>query len=210
VVKTASKNASHFGALQAGAGLKKIAVVGISQILNNSVSIRRVGVAVVSALVVVLCIVFGLQMRASVVLEKRQAALLDGIERRNPGRIQRLVAEDYTDRWGFSRKEIVTSLVDVGSQFLALVVKSGDGRLHIEDGTATYTTKLTIGGKPLGPAGQEAMRQLNQLEEPFVFTWEKKSFLPASWRLVRVENASLPDELYGYRPGDIGRAMRGE
>jgi hypothetical protein len=54
------------------------------------------------------------------------------------------------------------------------------------------------------------MRQLNRLEEPFVFTWQKKSFLPASWRLVRVENPSLPDDLYGYRPGDIGRAMRGE
>lgn len=209
-MKTASKNASRLEALQAGLDLKKITVVGISQILNKSGSIPRFGVALISALVVVLCIAFGLQMRASVVLEKRQAALLDGIERRNPGRIQRLVAEDYTDRWGFSRKEIVTSMVDVGSQFLTLVVKSGEERLEIANGVATFTTKLTIGGKPLGPAGQEAMRELNRLEEPFVFTWKKESFLPASWRLVRVENPSLPGDLYGYRPGDIGRTMRGE
>ncbi len=91
-------------------------------------------------------------------------------------------------------------MVDVGSQFLTLVVTPGEERLEVGDGVATFTTKLTLGGKPLGPAGQEAMRQLNRLEEPFVFTWEKKSFLPASWRLVRVDNPSLPDDLYGYRP----------
>jgi hypothetical protein len=189
--------------------MEKIAFVRISQRLNNSGLARWIVPAIV-AVFVVFSVAVGLQMRATVVLEKRQAALFDGIERRNPGRIQRLVAEDYTDRWGFSRKEIVTSLVDVGSQFLTLVVKPEDGHLEIGDGTATFTTKLTIGGKPLGPVGQEATRQLNQLKQPFVFTWEKKSFLPASWKLIRVENPALPDDLFGYRPGDIGRAMRGE
>jgi hypothetical protein len=189
--------------------MKKITFVRISQRLNNS-GIARWGILAAVAAVVFLSITVSMQMRASVVLGKRQAALLDGIERRNPGRIHRLVAEDYTDRWGFSRDEIVTSMVDVGSQFLTLVVTPGEERLEVGDGVATFTTKLTLGGKPLGPAGQEAMRQLNRLEEPFVFTWEKKSFLPASWRLVRVENTSLPVDLYGYRPGDIGRAMRGE
>lgn len=163
-----------------------------------------------AAVLVVLSIVVGLQLRPTVVLRKHQASLLDGIERRNPGRIQRLVAEDYTDRWGFARDEIVTSMVDVGSQFLALVVSSDESRLEIEDGIATFTTKLTVAGKPIGPAGQEAMRRINRLERPFVFTWEKKSFLPSGWRLVRVENEDLPDDLHGYRPGDIGRAMRGE
>ncbi len=167
--------------------------------------------AVVSGLLL-LSFVVGMQMRASVILEKRQASLLDGIGRRSPGRIQRLVAEDYSDRWGFSREEIVTSMVDVGSQFLALVVtsESEKARLEIREARATWTAKLTLGGKPISPVGQEAMRQINQLEEPFVFTWEKKSFLPASWKLVQVENRSLPDDLFGYQPGDIGRAMRGE
>lgn len=189
--------------------MEKITFVRVSQRLITRGSIRRIVLSAAAGLLA-LSILVGMQLRPAAVLRKRQASLLDGIERRNPGRIQRLVAEDYTDRWGFARDEIVTSMVDVGSQFLALVVSSDESRLEIEDGIATFTTKLTVAGKPIGPAGQEAMRRINRLEGPFVFTWEKKSFLPSSWRLVRVENEDLPDDLHGYRPGDIGRAMRGE
>ncbi|HQZ27040.1 MAG TPA: hypothetical protein PK648_02735, partial [Verrucomicrobiales bacterium] len=78
------------------------------------------------------------------------------------------------------------------------------------EGRVTVTAKLMISGKPVGPAGLEVTRQVNLLKEPFVFTWEKQSFLPNSWRLVRVDNPALPDDLYGYEPGDIRRAMKGE
>lgn len=189
--------------------MEKITFVRVSQRLITRRSVRRIVLPAAAGLLA-LSILVGMQLRPAVVLRKRQASLLDGIERRNPGRIRRLVAEDYNDRWGFARDEIVTSMVDAGSQFLALVVSSDEGRLEIEEGVATFTTKLTVAGKPIGPAGQEAMRRINRLEEPFVFTWEKKSFLPSGWRLVRVENDDLPDDLHGYRPGDIGRSMRGE
>jgi hypothetical protein len=151
-----------------------------------------------------------LQLRPSVTLAKKQASLLDGIERRSPPRIQRLVADDYEDRWGFQGDDLAVTMVDAGGQFLALVVTPEDERVEIDGSRATITTRLVISGKPVGPAGQEVMKQINRLEEPFVFTWEKKSFLPGSWRLIRVDNAALPEDLHGYEPGDFGRAMRGE
>ena len=83
-------------------------------------------------------------------------------------------------------------------------------QLSLAGDRATITARLVIGGRPVGPAGQEVMQQINRLEEPFVFTWERKSFLPGSWRLVRVDNAALPGDLHGYEPGDFRRAMRGE
>lgn len=164
------------------------------------------------ALVLGLALITGvaLQLRPSVTLAKKQASLLDGIERRSPPRIQRLVADDYGDRWGFQGEDLAITMVDAGGQFLALVVKSEDEQVEIEGSRATITTRLVISGKPVGPVGQEVMKQINRLEEPFVFTWEKKSFLPGSWRLVRVDNVALPEDLYGYEPGDFGRAMRGE
>lgn len=151
-----------------------------------------------------------LQLRPSVVLARKQASLLDGIERRSPPRIQRLVADDYSDRWGFQGEDLATTMVDAGGQFLALVVKAEDARVRIEGSRATITGRLVISGKPVGPVGQEVMKQINRLKEPFVFTWEKKHFLPGGWLLVRVDNAALPEDLYGYEPGDFGRAMRGE
>lgn len=143
-------------------------------------------------------------------VEKKQASLIEGIERRSPARIERLVAEEYSDDWGFSREDAVEAVVDVGSQFLVLVVTEEDKTTVLGEGEAKVSAKLIFGGKPVGPAANEVMRRLNGLKEPFVFTWKKESFLPASWRLVRMENASLPDDLWGYEPGDIRRAMQGD
>lgn len=162
------------------------------------------------AIVVALLASLVWQLRPPVVLAKRQAALLSGIERRSPARIQRLVAGDYEDRWGFTREDIVTTMVDAGGQFLTLVVTPEEVEWEIEGDRAVGTMRLVVGGKAVGPAAQEVMRRINQLDTPFVFTWRKQSFLPSNWKLVRVDNASLPDELYGYRPGDIGRTLRGE
>ena len=151
-----------------------------------------------------------LQSRPSKMIAKKQSDLIVGIEKRSPGRIERLVAENYNDRWGFDREDAVLAIVDVGSQFLALVVTEDEKETVIEGKEATVTARLTFGGNPIGPAGQEVVKRLNRLSEPFVFTWKKESFLPAGWRLVRIDNASLTDDLWGYEPGDIRRAMQGD
>ncbi len=83
-----------------------------------------------------------------------------------------------------------------------------DGRWEIGKGRAVATMRLVVGGRSLSPVGQEVMRQVNRIGEPFVFTWERQNFLPSSWRLVSVENGGLPDDLYGYEPGGFGRAIR--
>ncbi|MBP9223458.1 MAG: hypothetical protein KBF76_06295 [Verrucomicrobiales bacterium] len=158
----------------------------------------------------IVSVLVALQWRPAKVIAKNQRSLIDGIERRSPARIQRLLSKDYSDRWGFKGEDLVETMTDAGSQFLALVVTPEDETIVIAEGRATVTAKLMISGKPVGPAGLEVTRQVNLLKEPFVFTWEKQSFLPNSWRLVRVDNPALPDDLYGYEPGDIRRAMKGE
>ncbi|MDF1739318.1 MAG: hypothetical protein P1U86_09170 [Verrucomicrobiales bacterium] len=171
----------------------------------------RVIVMLIAAAAVGLLVFVGLQFRPATAVAKKQASLIEGIERRSASRIQRLLSEEYSDRWEFTDEEIVEAVVDVGSQFMALVVTAEDQTLEInEDGIAVVTAKLIVSGKPVGPAGQEATKRVNQLKSPFTFTWKKDSFLPTSWRLVKIDNPDLPGELYGYEPGDIGRAMRGE
>jgi len=120
------------------------------------------------------------------------------------------LSDEYSDRWGFAREDAVEAIVDVGSQFLALVVVFREEDRSIDPQVGVLRGRIEVRGKPLGPAGNEAMRRINGLEEPFVFTWKRKNFLPTSWKLIRIENAALPDELYGYEPGDIRRALHGE
>lgn len=143
-------------------------------------------------------------------IHKRQEALIAGIEKRSPARIERLLAEDYEDRWGFDRADAAEACVDVGSQFLTLVITPEEVSVEREGDTAVVSALLRVGGKPIGPGGNEVTRRLNRLKTPFTFTWEKQSFLPASWRLIQIDNEELPNELYGYEPGDIRRAMQGE
>jgi hypothetical protein len=150
------------------------------------------------------------QLRPARVLAKRQAALIEGIEKRSASRIGRLVSEGYSDRWGFTREDAVEAVLDVGSQFFTLILTSSDQEMNVDEDWAVIQVRLELSGKPVGPVGNEATRRLNQLEPPFEFTWKKESFLPTSWKLVMIENSGLPDELYGYEPGDIRRALRGE
>jgi hypothetical protein len=177
---------------------------------SGRVPLRLVVVLALVAGMVALVAVVVWRMRPEAVVARQQAALLDGVGRRSPARIRRLVAEDYADRWGFSREDLVEAMVDAGGQFIALVVTARDGRLVIEGRRATYVCGLVVGGKPVGPIGQEVMRQVNRIEEPFVFVWERKGFLPSGWRLVGFDNPAFPDDLHGYRPGDFRRAMQGE
>lgn len=181
----------------------------ISQRIFIDGSIRWILIASIAAFLIVAALV-ALQWRPARIVAKRQASLIEGIEKRSPARIQRLLSRDYSDRWEFTSEQIVETMVDAGSQFMALVVTPENQSIVIEEGRATVTARLIISGKPVGPAGAEVTRQINQLKEPFVFTWKKQSFLPSSWRLVKVDNGGLPAELYGYEPGDIRRAMRGD
>lgn len=150
------------------------------------------------------------QLRPSRVVAQRQAALIEGIEKRSSARIARLVSEEYSDRWGFSRNDAVEAVLDVGSQFFTLVIRSTDQVTTINEESGVVQVRLELSGKPVGPIGNEATRRLNQLEGPFEFTWKKETFLPTSWKLVKIDHPGLPDDLYGYEPGDIRRAMKGE
>lgn len=170
----------------------------------------RIIVIVIAALAVGLLIFVGLQFRPATAVTKKQASLIQGIEKRSVSRIRRLLSDDYTDRWEFTDEEIVESVVDVGSQFMTLVVTAEDQTIEINEGVAIVTARLIVSGTPVGPVGQEATKRLNKLKSPFTFTWVKESFLPNSWRLVKLDNPELPDHLYGYKPGDIRRKMRGE
>lgn len=177
---------------------------------SGRITLRLVLLAMALSGVAALVLAVAWSMRPAAVVARQQAALLDGVSRRNPARIRRLVAEDYADRWEFAREDLVEAMVDAGSQFIALVVTPEDERIEIEGRRATVVSRLVVGGKPAGPAGQEVMRQVNRTEEPFVFVWERRGFLPSAWRLVGFDNPAFPADLHGYEPGDFRRAMRGE
>ena len=141
------------------------------------------------------------------VVERKQAALITALEGRSQRKLNRLVSPGYEDRWGFNRDDIITSILDVGSQFFVLAVIPSETEFAFEKRAATVTSKLEISGSG-SPVAHQAIRIATRLKEPFRFSWRKESFWPGAWKLVQLENRDLPGDLYGYQPGDIGAAMR--
>ncbi len=141
-------------------------------------------------------------------VKRQQAALIRAIEARKPAKFRRLLASNYADRWRFSPADLSEAMLDVSSQFLAMRITPEDFDLVLTGTQAVVTTRLNLGGSPMG-GGVQIAQMINRLEEPFVFNWEKQNFLSSSWRLVSVENPAIPDNAWNYVPGSIRGAMKG-
>ena len=145
------------------------------------------------------------------VVKRKQAALITSIEKRNRGKIMKLMSEEYSDRWGFNKDQASLACREAGSQFISLVVKAQKEQFEFNDddtATATATMNLKLSGRALG-VGSEILRRANQLKTPWIFTWKKEGFGPVSWKLITIENKSIPDNAYGYRPGDFDDLLNG-
>ncbi len=140
------------------------------------------------------------------VVERQQVALVAALERRSAKRLDRLLAPDYRDQWGFDREDAKLAILDVGSQFFILTLVPVDPRVVMGDGTAEVETRFEATGNG-SPLAHEIIRTTNRLKPPFVFSWEKQSAWPGDWKLVRIENPDLAARLHGYRPGDLRRAL---
>ena len=140
------------------------------------------------------------------VVERRQVALIAALERRSEKHLDRLLASNYEDQWGFDREEVKLAVKDIGSQFIILTLIPEDPSTTIADGIAQVTMRFEASGNG-SPLAHQIIREANQLESPFLFRWEKKSAWPGDWKLVRIENPDLDGQLRGYQPGDLRRAL---
>lgn len=139
-------------------------------------------------------------------LELKQEGFTRALEKHNGKKILPYLAEDYNDQWKFDREDAALAVSDVGRHFMILTVKSFETTYQIEGRLAVVETRLQLSGSGSFVAN-EVIRVVNRQKEAFVFTWKRQSFWPGSWRIERVENSGLPDDLYGYRPGDLKRGI---
>ena len=80
------------------------------------------------------------------VVERRQAALIAALERRSEKHLDRLLASNYEDQWGFDRDEVKLAVKDIGSQFIILTLIPEDPSTTIADGIAEVTTRFDFKG----------------------------------------------------------------
>jgi len=135
--------------------------------------------------------------------QRQQSALIEAIEDNNEKQLQQIISRDYRDRWDFNREGIILTIRDVRSQFVSMSVTPREQRFSRSGKKAVFESRFFLDGIVKGPGGAGARQQINQLEDPMVFTWRRTGFLPSSWQLVQIENAAIPDDIWGYEPGSL-------
>ncbi|MEQ1859715.1 MAG: hypothetical protein ABMA13_07260 [Chthoniobacteraceae bacterium] len=117
-------------------------------------------------------------------------SFLESIESRDWKSASERIADDYSDRWGHDKRELVERSREVFAQFLFITLEARDLDVVEINGRGEASAHLTLRGAG-GPLAQLAMQRAAELRAPFVFTWRQQSWKPWDWTLVRVEQPEL-------------------
>jgi hypothetical protein len=125
-----------------------------------------------------------------------QEHLLAAVSDKNWARVASFIAEDYSDRWGHDKAFVTQASREVFAQFFALELTMSQPVLSRHDGNGEVSGRLIAKGSG-GPFAQMAIDKLQELREPFTFRWQKRSWKPWDWTLMRVDHPTLevPAEL---------------
>jgi len=116
-------------------------------------------------------------------LRRTWDGLLDAIEARNTTRVGQVVAQDYHDRWGYTRRSILEDARLAFLQLRHLELTAEQVRFERTGDEATISAILRIDAD--GSAGvAEARTSVNASYTPFVFIWRREPGFAGAWKLA--------------------------
>jgi hypothetical protein len=148
-----------------------------------------IGIAVGLAVLISAYAVYDFQPKRQ--LKKAHHKLMTAAEARDWNRVGELVAESYHDASGLTKSTAVASAREVFANFLVLGVEAPADSVTVqaESGSVSAVIRLTGSGNPIA---QMVIEQVNVVQTPFVFRWQKQSWKPWDWQLTEVQP---PEEL---------------
>lgn len=119
-----------------------------------------------------------------------QRHLLEAAENRNWKKLKLLLDDDFKTPNGIDKKLALGTLAEALRPFMSVHITGTETHLDRNGRVAKTGQILRLDG--MGSAFAEAIKSaVNQSNDPFEFTWERKSWKPWDWRLVRVEHPLL-------------------
>ncbi|MDR0902612.1 MAG: hypothetical protein LBM92_07565 [Opitutaceae bacterium] len=158
---------------------------------------QRKGILGVSgAAILVLAAGMGYYYDADRQLDRGWAGLVESIESRSAFGVNRALAPDYTDCWGYDRESLSS---DLGRAFYSLksIELTLDEVLVARDGgAATISARFKMASTG---AGADAQNQVNKLTEPFILQWRRDTSFPWSWKVTRIDQPEFDAKRYQRR-----------
>jgi hypothetical protein len=118
------------------------------------------------------------------------AHLLKAVEGRQWKKVDSFVADNYSDRWSHDKEFVLRASNEVFSQFLFLAIQGQTLECEVSGSTGATHDRIKIAGSG-GPVAELVIERVNRLRQPFVFTWERRSWKPWDWRLTRFDQPEL-------------------
>jgi len=119
-----------------------------------------------------------------------QQHLLAAFSDRKWDRISALLDNGYKDGWEQDKATVLQRSRIALAQFFSPQISGFDPQIRVQSDSAIVSEKLKLSGEG-NEFAQIATRRVNEIKSPFIFTWQRKSWKPWDWKLVRVENAEL-------------------
>ncbi len=128
-------------------------------------------------------------------LQTHTQAFLNAVEDQKWDRVGELMAADYQDGWGLDKASALSYGEQTFQHFATL-------SFNLLDMTATahtdhqgqVRTRFEVRG--IGsPMAALTRSEINGLDQPFVFHWQRQSWKPYDWQLVKIENSALELDL---------------
>jgi len=126
-------------------------------------------------------------------VRRHTAHFLKAVEGRSWDTAGGFVAEDYSDRWGHDKENVLADARAVFAQFLFLTIQAEPEDATVTGGSAEIRSPVKLAGRG-GPLAELVVGRVNGLRAPFVFTWQQRSWKPWDWQLVRLDHPELEIE----------------
>ncbi len=122
-------------------------------------------------------------------VRRAEKRLVEALESRDFAALERMLAEDYSDRWGQNKAIVISRLSDVLRQFLFLTVVHEEKALEFSGGGWVLSAKIELKGTG-GALAMHAKDELNRLKRPFAITWRNNGG-PTKWVIATVAQPEL-------------------
>ncbi len=123
-------------------------------------------------------------------VQLHQNHFLEAAQDRDFQKLKAMLDDGFHTSGGHDKTSTLQLAAEVLRQFFALEITGSETRIVQAPSGAEVTTRLRIGGRGL-PAADAVQEVVNGSTEPFVFTWQRKSWKPWDWRLVYVSHSLI-------------------
>ncbi|HSJ03285.1 MAG: hypothetical protein ACAI34_02250 [Verrucomicrobium sp.] len=122
--------------------------------------------------------------------EVRHKALFEKASKRDWKSASGFLAAGYEDQWGNKPSEAIELAKELLQGFLILEIKWETTELGANEDIVKVRGHARMEGNGMG-VSQMVMSKVNQIHEPWVFTWKKEGWKPGDWKLSSVTNKDL-------------------